>query len=232
MSNTSQNNKATISGKIASGLVFSHEVFGEKFYTFDLSVERLSKTVDIIPVTISERIIAATPLRYADKLTVIGQFRSYNKLIDGRSKLMLTVFATDITLQEEETFNEVMLVGYICKPPIFRTTPFNREICDILLAVNRAYNKSDYIPCIAWGRNAKFIRHMNVGEQVVIYGRIQSRSYQKRISESEFETRIAYEVSVSRISLENDSSFENEVELANVVASTNSLQSDNLNIIN
>jgi single-stranded DNA-binding protein len=200
--NYASNNRAIISGQVTSEIQFSHEVFGEKFYQFTLEVKRLSDTSDFIPVTLSEKLLGVTNLAVGEKLTVIGQFRSYNKIMENRSKLMLTVFAVDI-MPFDDTINSntVELIGFVCKPPVFRTTPFNREICDILLAVNRAYNKSDYIPSIAWGRNARSMKYLSVGEQVHVFGRIQSRTYTKKISEEEVETRIAYEVSISKINI-------------------------------
>jgi len=197
-------NRASLSGRVMTPIEFSHGVYNEKFYSFLLEVPRLSSSYDQIPVTVSEKLLT-TPeqkkmMEVDSMITVSGQFRSYNKIVDGRSKLMLTVFATDVFYRDETiNSNTIELRGFICKQPIFRTTPFNREICDVLLAVNRAYNKSDYIPCIAWGRNARFIKYMPVGEQVDLHGRIQSRVYTKKLSETQTENRVAYEVSVSRI---------------------------------
>lgn len=168
---------------------------------------------DLIPVTLSEKLLGVTDISAGQRVTVIGQFRSYNKIMDNRSKLMLTVFAVDIMpVDEAINSNTIELIGFICKPPIFRTTPFNREICDILLAVNRAYNKSDYIPSIAWGRNARSMKYLSVGEQVQVFGRIQSRNYTKRVSDEVVENRVAYEVSIAKISLgENIDYMENAV---------------------
>lgn len=200
--NYTSNNRATISGKVTSEIQFSHEVFGEKFYQITLEIKRLSEMSDLIPVTLSEKLLGATDISPDQKVTVVGQFRSYNKIIENRSKLMLTVFAVDIMPMDETiNSNTIELIGFICKPPIFRTTPFNREICDILLAVNRAYNKSDYIPSIAWGRNARSMKYLSVGEQVQVFGRIQSRNYTKRLADDSVETRVAYEVSIAKISL-------------------------------
>lgn len=195
-----KNNKAKIIGVVETQPEFSHSVLGEGFFDTSLRVPRLSNESDLIPVTVSERLISE--LMVGDTLSIIGQFRSYNKMVDGRSKLMLTVFAKEIgELEDGENPNTVELIGYICKEPIYRTTPFGREICDVLIAVNRAYNKSDYLPCIAWGRNARFVRDLSVGEKVQMIGRIQSREYQKRLSEDNIENRIAYEVSISSIGL-------------------------------
>ena len=178
---------------------------------------RLSGNEDIIPITISERLIANFDLNIGKKVVVEGQFRSYNSYENERNRLVLTVFAKDIMEYKEEeeepkekTSNEVVLNGYICKKPIYRQTPFGREIADILLAVNRAYNKSDYIPCIAWGRNARFCENMEVGTEVKIVGRVQSRTYEKKFEDGRVEQRVAYEVSIG--SLEVIDKKENEEE--------------------
>ena len=196
-------NRAYLSGIIAVPPVYSHEVYGEGFYELHIAVERLSDSRDVLPVTVSERLMEGRDFSVGSELAVIGQFRSYNKIADGRSKLMLTVFARELIEPDlAQNPNCVELTGYVCKQPIYRTTPFKREICDILLAVNRAYNKSDYIPCIAWGRNARFVKNIPVGERVCVSGRIQSREYQKKLDDLNFETRVAYEVSVSKIAAE------------------------------
>ena len=195
-----KNNKVYLRGTIVSEAVFSHEVYGEGFYELFVRVPRLSGQADILPVTISERIIRSNDLKEGSILCAEGQFRSYNKLENGRSRLMLTVFVRDIVEDVPgRPPNSILLGGYICKPPIYRTTPFNREISDLLVAVNRAYNKSDYIPCIAWGRNARFVQDLTVGSRIMLSGRIQSREYQKRLSEEEVVTMTAYEVSVSKL---------------------------------
>ena len=161
---------------------------------------RLSGQADILPVTISERLIQSSDLQVGSVISAVGQFRSYNKLEGGKSRLMLTVFVRELVEPSaEKNPNGIVLSGYICKPPVYRTTPFNREIADILLAVNRAYNKSDYIPCIAWGRNARFVQNLKVGDRVALSGRIQSREYQKRFSETDVVTMTAYEVSISKL---------------------------------
>lgn len=200
--NNSATNKVFLSGEIVSTPVFSHEMFGEEFFETEIAVKRLSEQVDVIPLTVSERLITEKNLKQGDKISLAGQFRSYNKMAEGKSKLMLTVFVRDILDYDEQANpNSIELIGFICKPTVYRTTPFNREICDMLVAVNRAYNKSDYIPCIAWGRNARFVKYLSVGEQVAVFGRIQSREYQKKISEDEIVTKTAFEVSVSRITV-------------------------------
>ncbi len=211
MNNPSEkNNKVFISGEIVSEAEFSHEVYGEGFYEMSVLVKRLSGQGDILPVTISERLIQDKSLKVGVIINALGQFRSYNKLVDGKSKLMLTVFVRElIEYAPVRNPNSIVLSGYICKPPVYRTTPFNREIADILIAVNRSYNKSDYIPCIAWGRNARFAKSLAVGEKIAISGRIQSREYQKRISDEDVKIMTAYEVSVSKLSAyENAENFD------------------------
>ena len=199
---TEKNNKVYVMGEIVSDATFSHEVYGEGFYEFYVKVMRLSGQADILPVTLSERLIQGGMLGKGKILRALGQFRSYNKLENGKSRLMLTVFVREL-LDElpEKSPNSILLSGYICKPPVYRTTPFNREIADVLIAVNRAYNKSDYIPCIAWGRNARFVKNLTVGDKIAVSGRIQSREYQKKLSETEIKTMTAYEVSVSKLAV-------------------------------
>jgi len=201
MENYTNNNKAEILGTVSEAPQFSHEIYSEKFYIFTMDIPRLSGTYDKIKVMVSERLVSEDELREGEELKVTGQFRSYNSYENGSNKLILTVFARDITkdAEEEENPNSIYLNGYICKEPVYRTTPFGREITDMLLAVNRTYNKSDYIPVIAWGRNARFCRNLNVGDNVKIWGRIQSREYQKKVNEEEIITRTAYEVSVSKL---------------------------------
>ena len=198
-----QINTVTLVGSVGSHPIFSHELYNEGFYEFDMKVPRLSEQCDMLPVTISERLIKGKRLDIGTPLAVEGQFRSYNKIEAKRSKLMLTVFVRDVIADASAipSPNSVSLCGYVCKPPIYRTTPFNREICDVLIAVNRAYNKSDYIPCIAWGRNARFVRDLKVGSRIMVTGRIQSREYNKRVGETETVTKIAYEVSISQAAL-------------------------------
>ena len=217
-----ENNHITLMGKVTSEKRFSHEIYGEKFYIFDLSVPRLSGNSDIIPITISERLMVNGDLPIGTKITVEGQFRSYNSYENEKSRLVLTVFAKDIKLtenQEEEVkagkdiiSNEVTLTGYICKKPIYRKTPFGREIADILLAVNRAYSKSDYIPCIAWGRTARFCENMEVGTEVKIVGRVQSRQYEKKYEDGTVENKVAYEVSVGSLEAAGEGNTTNKAE--------------------
>lgn len=207
-----ENNSVILIGKVANEKKFSHEIYGEKFYSFDLSVPRLSGNADLIPVTISERLFKEDELVIDKKMKVEGQFRSYNSFEGEKNRLILTVFAKDVNfLADDEEIvvskdfisNEITLVGYICKPPIYRQTPFGREISDMLLAVNRAYNKSDYIPCICWGRNARFSSKLPVGTEVKVVGRIQSRIYEKKFEDGQVEQRVAFEVSISNLELVN-----------------------------
>ncbi len=201
-----ENNSIYIAGKVTEECVFSHEVYGEGFYLFKVSSGRLSDNEDILPITISERLIKKEKLTLGTKVEVTGQLRSYNNYGSKKNKLVLTIFAREINLLEEESGqnpNQIFLNGFICKPPVYRKTPFGREISDILVAVNRAYNKSDYIPCIAWGRNARYLSGLSVGENIKIWGRMQSRTYQKKNGD-EIEERVAYEVSISKIEVAVD----------------------------
>ena len=198
-----ENNQVTIMGKVATEFSFSHEVFGEGFYMVEVEVKRLSNSEDRIPLMISERLIDVTQDYTGEYIMVHGQFRSYNRHEEQKNRLVLSVFVREISFMEEEPdgtkTNSIWLDGYICKEPIYRKTPLRREIADLLLAVNRPYGKSDYIPCICWGRNARYASGFEVGEHVQLLGRIQSREYVKRISDTETEKRIAYEVSVSKL---------------------------------
>ena len=212
-----ENNYLTLVGRVTGEKTFSHEIYGEKFYRFSLSIARLSGNADIIPITVSERLISDDTLSEGKKLLIKGQFRSYNSFENEKNKLVLTVFAKDVqelpeveaqegenseeAPKKDEMTNEVVLIGFVCKKPIYRQTPFGREIADLLLAVNRAYNKSDYIPTIAWGRNARFCQNIEVGAQVKIVGRVQSRQYEKKHEDGTVETKTAYEVSVCSLEL-------------------------------
>lgn len=201
MDNLMLNNKIYLEGEVSSELEFSHEMYGEGFYTFNLDVMRLSDSVDTLNITVSERLLSDMKLEVGSEVIIEGQLRSYNKFIDGSNKLILTVFARNIEpcIERSKNPNEIFLDGYICKEPIYRTTPFGREIADVLLAVNRAYNKSDYIPTIAWGRNSRFCQTLNVGDNIKVWGRLQSREYQKKVSENEVVKKVAYEVSISKM---------------------------------
>lgn len=198
-----ENNQVAVMGKIASQFTFSHQVFGEGFYTVDLLVKRLSDSEDLIPLMVSERLIDVTQDYEGEYIIVQGQFRSYNRHEEKKNRLVLSVFVRELSFVEEEDdtikTNQIFLDGYICKPPVYRKTPLGREIADLLIAVNRPYGKSDYIPCICWGRNARYASAFEVGGHVLLWGRIQSREYMKRINETESEKRIAYEVSVSKL---------------------------------
>ena len=216
------NNYLVLVGKVANEKKFSHEVYGERFYLFNIEVPRLSGVSDIIPITVSERLISGIDIGVGNKILVKGQFRSYNTYENGKNRLVLTVFAKDIIagenikeeeeeLKKESISNEVTLIGYICKKPIYRQTPFKREIADILLAVNREYNKSDYIPCIAWGRNARFCQNIEVGTCVKIVGRVQSRIYEKKLEDGTVQERVAYEVSVGSMEIIDEDNKENNV---------------------
>ena len=198
-----ENNQVAIMGEIVSDFTFSHEIFGEGFYMVDISVDRLSESTDIIPVMVSERLIDVNEDYKGMKICITGQFRSYNRHEERKNRLVLSVFAREAELvdaeEAEQNPNHIFLDGYVCKRPVYRKTPLGREIADVLLAVNRPYGKSDYIPCICWGRNARFADQFEVGSHIQLWGRIQSREYQKKISEDMYEKRVAYEVSVSKL---------------------------------
>lgn len=205
MENIMENNVVSMYGVIDSGFTFNHEVFGEKFYVVDLRVSRLSDREDVLVLMVSERLIDVNMDMIGVKIQVTGQFRSYNRIEGEKHHLVLTVFARDIFFPEDEAEtdpavnNSIFLDGFICKEPIYRKTPLGREIADTLIAVNRPYGKSDYIPCITWGRNARFSSGLQVGERIRVWGRIQSREYMKRLNENESKKRVAYEVSVGKI---------------------------------
>ena len=198
-----ENNQVVIMGEIVSDFSFSHEIFGEGFYMVEVKVERLSDSSDIIPLMVSERLIDVKADYRGQLIMVTGQFRSYNRHEERKNRLVLSVFAREIEfvdeIEESAKTNQIYLDGYICKEPVYRKTPLGREIADLLLAVNRPYGKSDYIPCICWGRNARYASGFEVGAHIQLWGRIQSREYTKKISEEEIERRIAYEVSVSKL---------------------------------
>ncbi len=203
-----ESNMVVLVGRIAKEREFSHEIYGEGFYIYTIEIPRLSDACDILPLTISERLLVGLELGLGDYVKVEGQFRSYNKFIDGSNKLILTVFARDIVRLDDDggvkNPNQIYLDGFICKAPIYRETPFGREITDLLIAVNRSYNKSDYIPSIAWGRNARFSSKLEVGDNIRIWGRIQSREYQKKYNDGSVVTRTAYEVSISKMEKVDD----------------------------
>jgi len=212
------NNRVYLQGVVESTPEYNHTVFEEKFYSFNMRVPRLSGASDVLPILISEKLIAVNPIVVGNKLALRGQFRSHNRQMDGRSKLILSIFCREITEWKDEINpNTIELDGYLCKPPIYRTTPFSREICDMLMAVNRNYDKSDYIPCIAWGRNARFCENIPVGTEVKIIGRVQSREYEKKYEDGTVEKKVAYEVSVSSLEVANQENNENQEENTEVV---------------
>ena len=195
-----ENNKVYLQGEVIDEPIYSHEVLNEGFYNLNLSIPRLSGQSDIIPVTISERLLKSANINVGDTIALKGQFRSYNKIEENKSKLVLTVFVRELCeIDVNSNPNIIEIYGYICKSPIYRTTPFNREITDVLMAVNRSYNKSDYIPCITWGRNARFVGELPVGTKLEMVGRIQSREYVKKIEGAEPINKTAYEISVSKV---------------------------------
>ena len=194
-----------LSGVLTDNPVYGHEVFGEKFYYATLSVPRLSGAEDLLPITVSERLMDDTPLTIGSKLALDGQLRSYNKVIEGSGRLLITGFAQHLVDPDsDENPNQVQLTGALCKLPSYRTTPFGREIADLMLAVNRAYGKSDYIPCITWGRTARFASHLKVGDRIQLLGRFQSRAYQKQLADGSVMNKMAYEVSVGRLSVAHE----------------------------
>ena len=213
-----ENNQVTLVGEIKTEFEFSHEVYGKKFYRFELSVERFSGTKDVLPVVVSERLIDVTKDYRGLFMEASGQFRSYNRHEENHNRLVLSMFVRDLhideTEQEVEKPNYIFLDGYLCKPPVYRKTPLGREIADLLMAVNRPYGKSDYSPCICWGRNARYADGFGVGEHVQLWGRIQSREYQKQVGDDEYETRVAYEISVSKLECVEES---NEITAACVI---------------
>ena len=211
---TVDNNITSLAGEIASELKFSHEIYGESFYYFNMRIPRLSSSSDTILVTVSDRLLDTSLLSIGKQILVDGQFRSYNNMDIYGNKLLLTVFAREIEFindcNEIKNPNQIYLSGFVCKKPIYRTTPFGREITDILIAINRAYNKSDYIPCIAWGRNARYSKRLKVGENIRVWGRIQSRDYQKKYDDGTVEDKTAYEVSVTKMEIPNYNNVEDQ----------------------
>lgn len=205
MKNTCDNiydtNKAIVAGLVKTPLKFSHKTFGESFYTFVLGIERRSGYVDEINVMISERLIYDCEPEVDDFVEITGQVRTYNENIDGKNKLNVVIFAREIEINNDVIYyeNYIYLEGYLCKKPVKRTSPLGRDICDLMIAVNRMYNKSDYIPCIAWGRNASYADTLNVGTKIYIEGRIQSREYKKKYEDGYYEIKKAFEISILKI---------------------------------
>ena len=198
------NNQVIVSGWIERELTFSHKKYGEGFYETEVASERKSGIQDSIKVLISDRVIDIQKALVGTYIEIIGEYRSCNLLFEGKRKLELFVFAQEAYLYTGEEIpmkdkNIVTLEGTITKVPTYRRTPLGREICDLMIAVNRPQRKSSYIPCICWGRIARYANTLDVGDKISISGRIQSREFVKKISESETERRTAYEVSVSWI---------------------------------
>ena len=196
-----ENNVVNLRGELDNKLEFSHEIFGEKFYNMKIIINRLSDSFDILPMTVSERLLQDIDLDKQNLVNVVGQLRSYNKTLNNKNRLVLTVFVREIKSIDEENKdpNSIFLDGYVCKEPVYRKTPLGREITDLLVAINRPYNKSDYIPSIVWGRNAKFAKNLKVGDRIQLWGRVQSREYEKKIDENNVVKKMAYEVSISKI---------------------------------
>lgn len=215
MNNIDENNVVKILGTVEVEPKFSHEVYGEGFYNFTIRVKRLSEVFDFLVVTVSERLIDKEQIQIGVALEIYGQIRSYNNYTSDirENKLLLNVFAREVNLVDEEDIhkhnNEVELTGFICKEPIYRSTPFGREITDVLIAVNRHYNKSDYIPCIVWGKNAKFVGRLEVGTKLKVWGRLQSRIYQKKLDNGEIIEKSAFELSISKLELVRDEKLDN-----------------------
>ncbi|HBG3259061.1 TPA: single-stranded DNA-binding protein [Clostridioides difficile] len=196
-----ENNVVNLRGELDNKLEFSHEIFGEKFYNMKIKINRLSDSFDILPMTVSERLLQDIDLDKQNLVNIVGQLRSYNKTLNNKNRLVLTVFVREIKSIDEENKdpNSIFLDGYVCKEPVYRKTPLGREITDLLVAINRPYNKSDYIPSIVWGRNAKFAKNLKVGDRIQLWGRVQSREYEKKIDENNVVKKMAYEVSISKI---------------------------------
>jgi hypothetical protein len=219
MENYKDNNVIKIGGRVVVEPEFSHELFDEKFYIFYIETKRLSDYNDKLPIIISERLIDISKIKNGVIYQIEGQFRSYNKITDGKSKLVLSIFAKEILQVDDEEYlmlNESTFIGYICKNPIYRKTPLGREIADVLVAVNRSYKKSDYIPCILWGRNAKFCETLPVGTMIKLSGRIQSRTYEKKKEDGTVITKIAYEVSISKFSVVDEKKIEEKEEFEEI----------------
>ena len=198
-------------GEIDSNMEFSHEIFGEKFFNTKIKINRLSESYDTLPLTVSERLLQEIDMDNNNKVNVVGQLRSYNKNIDNKNRLVLTVFVREINESEDENKdpNSIFLDGYICKEPVYRKTPLGREITDLLIAINRPYNKSDYIPSIVWGRNAKFAKTLKVGDRIQMWGRVQSREYDKKLENGQSIKKVAYEVSISKIKKLSENNSQN-----------------------
>lgn len=187
-------NEITVRGSLCELPQFSHENHGKRFFRFTLEVPRLSGVVDLLPVVAWEDCLNRMDLSGGTRITVRGQVRSFNNHGGSGQKLLIFIFASQLETADLPAVNEVHLRGTICKPPVYRRTPLGREICDVMLAVPRAYHRSDYLPCILWGRTAQEIARCGVGDAIVISGRLQSRQYRKVTPQGE-ELRTAYEIS-------------------------------------
>ena len=187
-------NHITLRGSLVSLPQFSHENHGRRFFRFFLEVPRLSGAVDTLPVIAEEGVLNSTDLSDGEMLTVAGQVRSHNVRTDGRRHLLIFVFANAIVCEDGEPLNDVVLEGPICREPTYRRTPLGREICDVMLAVPRAFKRADYLPCILWGRTALEASRCHTRDRIRICGRLQSRVYTK-VTESGSEERTAYEIS-------------------------------------
>ena len=206
-------NSIHLRGHVCQPLQFGHELFGEQFFVTTLRVPRLSGAEDFLPVTLSERLLIDEPIAAGSVLCLDGQLRSFNKVVEGSGRLLITAFAQRLLPEEDdENPNRVQLTGALCKAPSYRTTPFGREIADLMLAVNRSYGKSDYIPCITWGRTARYAANLKIGDKVQLVGRFQSRNYQKQLPDGTVLNKVAYEVSVSRLSAMKEDSFSEQLQ--------------------
>ena len=196
-------NLVNLRGELDDNLEFSHEIFGEKFYNTKIKINRLSDSYDVLPITVSDRLLQDIDFENNKFVSVVGQLRSYNKNINNKNRLVLTVFAREIkqleSVEDSKDPNSIFLDGYICKSPVYRKTPLGREITDLLVAINRPYNKSDYIPSIVWGRNAKFAKSLKIGDRIQMWERVQSREYEKKIDDGQVLKKVAYEVYISKI---------------------------------
>ena len=187
-------NQIIVRGSLTALPRFSHENHGKRFFRFSLEVPRLSGNVDILPVVAEEKILNQMDLSGGEMLTVIGQIRSHNTRQEGVRRLLVFIFAADMIAEDAEPMNDVMIEGPLCREPVYRRTPLGREICDAMIAVPRAFNRADYLPCILWGRTAQDISRCHTRDRVRITGRLQSRVYTKLTDDGPIE-RTAYEIS-------------------------------------
>lgn len=196
--NVTDTNRAQLSGKVLAPLQYSHTAYDIDFFSGKLCCRRLSGKEDILPFLVPA---SMTELLHTGEVLLRGQIRSYNEYSPEGTHLRLKLFVRQCVGQSVGDCNTVLLEGHICKKPVYRETPFGRQITDLLLAVNRAHGKSDYIPVIVWGKNAQFARELQVGQKIRAEGRFQSRSYEKQLSDGASEQRTAYEISASTIYL-------------------------------